>query len=609
VLRLPDPRAALVRATQAIRLQCRVAPIQCACLIGLTILSGASAPTVAWLSRALLNEVVRGHGDVSRVVVLTCMLIASQALMTTSLYLTGYVVTSASQRLKITMEEQLFRRVATLPGLQRFEDPAWLDKLHLAGQGAERAPQIFVFTQESVRVLVTFLAYLIPLIAIWPPMGLLLLAAAAPAVIGQINQARRRAQVADIVVGTYRRQFFYRALLTEPGAAKELRLFGFAHVMHRRMIDALTRASSAELAVERRATASQALIGLAGAAITGAGILVVVVGAARGRFSVGDVAFFLAAVAGLEGAFAGIVSGAGYLGQHIFLFTKYVEILETEDDVRDGDKSPTALLRGLDLRDVWFRYDEHGPWVLRGLNLFIPQGDTVGIVGLNGAGKSTLVKLMCRFYDPARGSIRWDDTDIRDFRLQKFRERIGATFQDFMSYDLSAAENISLGERSTSTTADVRRAASLAGVDEVLQALPKGYDTVLSRTFVDGEDGSRGAMLSGGQWQRVALARSLMRDDADLLILDEPSSGLDAQAEHHIHEAVAGHGVGRTRVLISHRLASLRGADVIVVLSDGQIIERGTHGELMQIDGEYAHLFRLQADGYQESPADEAAQA
>ncbi|RJL32251.1 ATP-binding cassette domain-containing protein [Bailinhaonella thermotolerans] len=265
-------------------------------------------------------------------------------------------------------------------------------------------------------------------------------------------------------------------------------------------------------------------------------------------------------------------------------------------------RGPGPLRRGIEVRDLWFRYSPEHPWVLRGVDFEIPAGGSVGLVGRNGSGKSTLVKLLCRFYDPVRGAILWDGRDLREFEPGAIRERMSAVFQDFMSYDLSAAENIGVGDLTAiDDRARIEEAARAAGVHDKLAALPRGYDTALTRIFFDvsDDDPSTGVILSGGQWQRLALARALVRGGRDLLILDEPSSGLDAQAEHEIHTSLKLHGRDRTRLLISHRLSAVRDADLLVVLDEGRITEQGDHASLMRAGGVYADLFTLQAAGYQ----------
>jgi ATP-binding cassette subfamily B protein len=221
-------------------------------------------------------------------------------------------------------------------------------------------------------------------------------------------------------------------------------------------------------------------------------------------------------------------------------------------------------------------------------------------VGANGAGKSTLIKLLCRLYDPERGAILWDGADIRELRAADLRARISVTFQDFVCFDLTAAENIGLGDLAAAHDRElVRAAAQVADLDEVLSGLPQGYDTLLSRDFTNGSDGPA-ATLSGGQSQRMAVARAALRGSADLLILDEPSSGVDPETEHRIQRALRRSASGRTRVVISHRLSSIRDADVIVVLADGRVAESGTHDELMAADGRYHRMFSVQAAAYQD---------
>lgn len=241
------------------------------------------------------------------------------------------------------------------------------------------------------------------------------------------------------------------------------------------------------------------------------------------------------------------------------------------------------------------------------MNLRIERGTALALAGVNGSGKSTLVKLLCRFYDPTRGRILWDGTDLRDIPAAELRARIAATFQDPMRYDLTARENIAISEL-TALEAPRRceEAARLAGMHEDLARLPVGYATMLSRTFRSGEgDGSgSGVQLSGGQWQRMGLARSFLRTDADLLILDEPSSGLDPAAEYEIHARLRERRAGRTSVLISHRLGAVKDADVIALLEDGQVRELGDHRRLLARGGTYHRLFTLQSSGYRDEPTE-----
>jgi ATP-binding cassette, subfamily B, bacterial len=284
-----------------------------------------------------------------------------------------------------------------------------------------------------------------------------------------------------------------------------------------------------------------------------------------------------------------------------------MDVVAAEPDLTEPARAPAVspLRRGIELRNLSFRYGAGLPWILRDVDLTIPNGATVAIVGLNGAGKSTLVKLLLRFYDPTLGSVRWDGRDLREMSAAGLRERIGVAFQDFMCYDLPASENVGLGDLDALDDHDrISHAAAKAGIHDTLAALPRGYATMLTRMFTDHTDRDNpetGVLLSGGQWQRVALARAFLRADCDLLILDEPSAGLDPEAEYDIHRRLRSLREGRTTLLISHRLSAVRDADRIVVLADGRIAEEGTHASLLAAGGAYARLFRMQAQGYQEA--------
>jgi ATP-binding cassette subfamily B protein len=359
---------------------------------------------------------------------------------------------------------------------------------------------------------------------------------------------------------------------------------------------------------DRRILGAESSLQVLASVVSAAGLIWAVREAATGKLAIGDVALFIAAAAGAQGGISSMVAQLGSVYQSLIVLGHFVDVVSAPPDlpVAASPLAVPALRGGIEFRDVWFRYDIGLPWVLRGVSLYIPSGTTVALIGLNGAGKTSVVKLLCRMYDPERGGIYWDGIDIRDLSPGDLRARIGTVFQDYMTYDLTAAENIGMGDLGRlDDLPAIRHAAAQAGMDSSLSGLPRGYDTMLSRAFFglkDKEDPETGVVLSGGQWQRVAVARGLMRADRDLLILDEPSSGLDAEAEHAIHRQLTAIREGRTSLLISHRLGSVRDADTILVLSGGQIAERGTHQELMAARGEYYRLFRLQASGY-DAPA------
>ncbi|WP_310739007.1 ABC transporter ATP-binding protein [Microbispora sp. H10830] len=583
--------------------------------------------TIAWCTKLVLDEIAGGRPGAGVTSALGAALAGCGVLTALGPQIVQYVRDESGRRIGLVAQDSLFRATERFVGLARFEDSAFLDRIRMAQQYGGATPGMVVSAAlGAARTVMTGAGFLVSLVTISPWMAALVVGAAVPSLAAELWLSRRRAAMLWGIGPVERREFFFGELLVNVRAAKELRLFGIgAHL--RGLMAAQRRAANAERSrTDRRELGVQALTGTTAALATGGGLLWVLLSAANGTGGVGDIALFLAAVAGVQAAASGLVVELVTAHQQVLLFGHYLAVLDAEPDLPVPARPRRAgpLRRGIELKDVWFRYSPGHPWALRGVSLTIPYGSAVAIAGRNGAGKSTVVKLLCRMYDPERGSVLWDGIDLREMDPAELRARIGAVFQDYMEYDMTAAENIGLGDLAAlDDRGRIEAAARRAGVHGVVSGLPRGYDTMLSRIFpgpakegpaedgpaADGlaEDGPAadgggevGVHLSGGQWQRLALARAYLRGERDLLILDEPSSGLDAEAEHEIHQGLREHRRGRTSLLISHRLGAVRDADHIVVLDGGQVAEQGTHTGLLACGGIYAHMFALQAEGYRQ---------
>ncbi len=592
-------------------LQWRAAPLASALAAGMAIMSGLAAAVGGWFMRELIDEVARGtDGSSGRATALVIAAAATVGGATAIGHLNVYLNELVRWRVTAAVESTLFKKIAGLVGLRELETPSFQSKLRLAQQAALEAPQ--QLSHLTLAIITAAAAIASSIVAVWlvmPSMVWILLLAASLELVTQVYCSRQHAALTKSLVETHRWRDYHRTLLVDLHAAKEIRLYGLKELLLARLLGGPRRTSGRELRLARKTMVIRSGLALMASTITVFGAVAVVRGAFAGRLHVGDVALFLAAVAGIQAATSSLFWELGGTARSVIVFQNYVDIIELPEPVATGTGAVPPLRTAIELRDVWFRYSPDGPWVLRGLNLRIPARGTLGLVGINGAGKSTLVKMLCRFWEPEHGQVLWDGIDIRDLDPEALRVRIAATFQDFMTYDATAAENIAFGDvRHRDDLSRIRAAAETSGIDEKLLALPAGYQTLLSRTLAPSFEADQaadvaesGVTLSGGEWQRVALARSLFRPDADLLILDEPSSGLDAGAEFRLNRAIQRHARGKTRLLISHRLSALREADQIAVLEHGQIVEQGTHDELMIRRGAYAALFSLQASGYQDT--------
>ncbi|MGW5555916.1 ABC transporter ATP-binding protein [Micromonospora sp. NPDC003944] len=389
-------------------------------------------------------------------------------------------------------------------------------------------------------------------------------------------------------------------LTTQLPAASELRVFGLADEMRRRHAglwsDVTGRLFRADLRAAVLRTAGQVTFALAYVA----SVLLLVRAAVDGRRGVGDVILVVVLAAQISAQVTATVALLRDLQRMAALYARMATLREavTDDDAGDLDP-PTRLRHGIALRDVSFSYPGTDTPVLRDVTVTLPAGSTVAVVGENGAGKSTLVKLLCGLYRPSRGRILLDHEDLHRFRPDRWRARTSVAFQDALRYEFRTRHAVGMGDLASSfADQPVRDALRLARADDVLRQLPDGLDTVLGK-------GGSGAELSGGQWQKVALARALVRPAPMLLVLDEPTTALDPEAElamfaHYAQQAArVGRQTGAITVLVSHRFSTVRTADLIIVVRDGRVVEAGDHTTLSTGSGPYAELVAINARAYQ----------
>ena len=499
-----------------------------------------------------------------------------------------------SERFTNATSVRLMEHAATLD-LEDFEDSELQDSLDRARRQTmgrmTLMTQLFGQAQDAVTV-VSFAA---GLVVYAPWLIVLLLVALLPAFIGEAHFNALNYSLNFAWTPERRELEYVRQTGASVETAKEVKIFGlsgFLIARYRRLADGFY-AANRKLAIGRAGWGSLlTALGTLGYYVAYAYIAWRTV---RGEFSIGDLTFLAGSFRRLRNLLEGLLTGFSTVaGQALYLDDLY-SFFEIEPEIvspPDPKPFPVPIREGFVFEDVGFRYPGAERWAVRNLSVHLRAGEVLALVGENGAGKTTLVKLLARLYDPDEGRILLDGVDLREYDLDVLRSQVGVIFQDFVRYHLTAADNIAVGRIEAREDRErIRQAARRSLADEVIERLPQGYDQVIGKRFRTGVD------LSGGEWQKVAIARAYMRD-AQLLILDEPTAALDARAEFEVFQRFKDLSADKTAVLISHRFSSVRMADRILVMNEGRFEALGTHEELMAQRGRYAELFELQAAGY-----------
>ena len=499
-----------------------------------------------------------------------------------------------SERFSNETSLRLMEHAATLD-LEDFEDSDMQDSLERARrQAAGRMTlmeQLFGQAQDAVTI-ISFGAGLI----VYAPWLIVLLAVAlVPAFIGEAYFNARSYTLNYLRTPERRELDYVRLTGASVETAKEVKIFG----LNAFLIDRYRTLAQGFFDANRKLALHRASWG---GALTTVGTIAyyiayayIILRTLHGEFTIGDLTFLAGSFRRLRTLLEGLLIGfSSVAGQALYLDDLF-SFFDIEPEIASPANPlpfPLPIRDGFTFDNVGFRYPGAERWAVRHLSFTLRAGEVLALVGENGAGKTTLVKLLARLYDPDEGRIVLDGHDLRDYDLMALRGNIGVIFQDFVRYHLTAGENIAVGRIDARYDhARIAAAAHRSLADEMIAKLPGGYDQVIGKRFKGGID------LSGGEWQKVAIARAYMRD-AQLLILDEPTAALDARAEFEVFQRFKELSAGRTAILISHRFSSVRMADRIVVLADGEVEAIGTHDALLAAGGRYAELFELQAAGY-----------
>jgi ATP-binding cassette subfamily B protein len=568
----------------------------------LTLLAGLMPAGVAYLGKLIVDAVVAAleanRAGAAPDYNLVLLLVALEGLLVAALAATQRGIDFCQSLLRVLLSQRvhllILDKALTLT-LGQFEDSEFYDKLNRARQEASVRPlslvnRTFALAQNGVSLI----SYAGLLLQFSPWAVAILVVAGLPAFVAETKFSGERFRAFQWRSPDRRMLAYLEIVLAREDHAKEVQLFHLGSRLLSRYREIFRRIYADEKRLTIRRDGWGFALGLVSSlAFYGAYAWIALATIAQ-AISLGEMTMYLLLFKQGQSAVAAMLSAIGGMYEdNLYLSNLYDYLEQPQLSVPGTAARGIDAGAGIEFDHVWFTYPGAETPAIRDLTLKIRPGESVALVGLNGSGKTTLVKLLAGLYEPDLGTIRYEGRDLRDWDPTALRTRIGVIFQDFNRYQLTVGENIGAGDVTAFDDHSRWAAAAAKGqAAEFIAALPASYDTQLGRWFNNGQE------LSGGQWQRIALARAFMRRGAEILVLDEPTAAMDAETEAQIFDHFRSLTESRIAILISHRFSTVRHADTIVVLDQGQVIEQGTHEELMRVGGQYARLFELQARAY-----------
>ncbi|MDR5907444.1 ABC transporter ATP-binding protein [Franzmannia qiaohouensis] len=570
-----------------------------------TLVAGVLPAVAAWVGQLIVDGVVaameahRAASDPELLTLITPVLwlVALEGVIIALIALAQRGLAAQQSLLRALLGQKVNVMILEKAGklsLAQFEDSELYDKLTRARREASTRPLALVNkTFGLLQNAISLASFGVLLVQFSPWALLLLVAGALPVFISEAKFSGDAFRLFRWRSPQTRMQIYLETVLAREDTIKEVKLFGLEGLFLQRYRDIFTRLFAEDRLLTLRRESWGFLLGLLGTLTFYGAYGWVVVETIAGGLTLGEMTMYLMVFKQGQAALsASLTAISGMYEDNLYLSNLYEYLEQPVED--DGGTLTQGATPGDGLRfeGVGFAYPG-GEAVLHDINLHLAPGQSLALVGENGSGKTTLIKLLTRLYLPTQGRILLDGSDLRDWQTEALRERIGVIFQDFVRYQLQVGENLGVGDTHAFEDQERWQEAARHGMaDDFIARMASGYQTQLGRWFKGGQE------LSGGQWQKIALSRAYMRENADILVLDEPTAAMDAAAEAEIFARFREHGHDKMTILISHRFSTVRSAEQILVIDRGEIIERGTHDQLLAADGRYATLFRLQAKGY-----------
>jgi ATP-binding cassette subfamily B protein len=562
------------------------------------VIAALLPPALFWVSKLIIDTIVHIIGTHQPAGTRLWWLVAAEFALALTTGILGraidYLDALLAGRYMHHVSVRVMEHAASLD-LLAYEDPAFYDRLERARVQATDRLYMIQAMGRLIQQVITTITLSVQIMLFSPWLLLMLVVGVLPAFAGETHFAFL-GYAKNFRQTPVRRQLDYlRILGGSKEAAKELRLFGLKNFLTTRFKTLSTKVYEEDVDLARRKAIAGSLLSVIGTAGYYTAYVFAVWKTVAGVFSLGTLTLLANAIREASSNLQQTFSTLSTIADQALFLTDLIAFFEMSPTIASKPNAlpaPRPIRHGFEFRNVSFRYPGSSRLILNGLNFYLRPGERVALIGENGEGKTTIVKLLTRLYDPFEGQVLLDGVDLREYNLEDLYREIGVIFQDFMRYEMTARENIAVGRIDQIDNLElIEQSAQKSMADDVVGKLPAGFNQMLGRRFEGGVD------LSGGEWQKVALARAYLRD-AQVLILDEPTSALDARSEYEVFQRFAELTAGKMALFISHRFSTVRMADRIVVLENGRIAEEGDHDALTQLGGRYAEMFELQAASY-----------